>query len=190
MAKLTDLKALVDAARGNGAASSASAPAPPKRPARRARGRSRGHETIALPDATSPPRSTPTATSTSRTRSPTSRACRRATAPPPRDPAPRRSRALRMEDERDALEMSKYGVEPSPHSWDIGQELEARADVPAARARHRHPRQAATRALGGPERARSARDEHRRGARRARRFPARSAQPAVCAACASFTARD
>ena len=32
---------------------------------------------------------------------------------------------LRIEDERDALEMSKYGVEPAPHSWDIGQELEA-----------------------------------------------------------------
>ena len=31
----------------------------------------------------------------------------------------------RIEDERDALEMSKYGAEPSPHSWDIGQELEA-----------------------------------------------------------------
>ena len=31
----------------------------------------------------------------------------------------------RLEDERDALEMSKYGVEPAPHAWDIGQELEA-----------------------------------------------------------------
>jgi DNA-nicking Smr family endonuclease len=31
---------------------------------------------------------------------------------------------LRIEDERDALEMSKYGVEPSPHTWDIGQELD------------------------------------------------------------------
>jgi len=30
----------------------------------------------------------------------------------------------RIEDERDALEMSKYGVEPSPDAWDIGQELE------------------------------------------------------------------
>lgn len=32
---------------------------------------------------------------------------------------------FRIEDERDALELSKYGAEPSPHSWDIGQELEA-----------------------------------------------------------------
>jgi DNA-nicking Smr family endonuclease len=31
----------------------------------------------------------------------------------------------RLEDERDALEMSKYGAEPAPHTWDIGQELEA-----------------------------------------------------------------
>jgi DNA-nicking Smr family endonuclease len=31
----------------------------------------------------------------------------------------------RLEDERDALEMSKYGAEPAPHTWEIGQELEA-----------------------------------------------------------------
>jgi len=31
---------------------------------------------------------------------------------------------LRMEDEREALELSKYGAEPAPHSWDIGQELD------------------------------------------------------------------
>ena len=31
----------------------------------------------------------------------------------------------RLEDERDALEMSKYGAEPAPHTWDIGQEHEA-----------------------------------------------------------------
>src|SRR3982751_7070073 len=30
----------------------------------------------------------------------------------------------RIDDERDALEMSKYGGEPSPHAWDIGQEIE------------------------------------------------------------------
>jgi DNA-nicking Smr family endonuclease len=28
-------------------------------------------------------------------------------------------------DELDALEMSKYGAEPSPHAWDVGQEIEA-----------------------------------------------------------------
>jgi len=31
----------------------------------------------------------------------------------------------RIADEQDALQMSKYGAEPSPQSWDIGQELEA-----------------------------------------------------------------
>lgn len=30
----------------------------------------------------------------------------------------------RMQDEREALELSKYGAEPAPHAWDIGQELE------------------------------------------------------------------
>jgi DNA-nicking Smr family endonuclease len=35
-------------------------------------------------------------------------------------PVPRQ----RIADERDALEMSKYGNEPTPQSWDIGQELE------------------------------------------------------------------
>jgi DNA-nicking Smr family endonuclease len=30
----------------------------------------------------------------------------------------------RIEDEREVLELSKYGTEPAPHSWDIGQELE------------------------------------------------------------------
>lgn len=40
-------------------------------------------------------------------------------------PQPAAIPRLRIEDERDALEMSKYGAEPSPHSWDIGQELEA-----------------------------------------------------------------
>ena len=35
-------------------------------------------------------------------------------------PVPRQ----RIADERDALQMSKYGREPAPHSWEIGQELE------------------------------------------------------------------
>jgi len=33
--------------------------------------------------------------------------------------------AQRMADERDVLLQSKYGNEPAPHSWEIGQELEA-----------------------------------------------------------------
>jgi DNA-nicking Smr family endonuclease len=39
-------------------------------------------------------------------------------------PRPAPIPAQRMEDERDALEMSKYGAEPAPHTWEIGQELE------------------------------------------------------------------
>jgi DNA-nicking Smr family endonuclease len=30
----------------------------------------------------------------------------------------------RIQDERDVLELAKYGTEPAPHTWDIGQELE------------------------------------------------------------------
>lgn len=30
----------------------------------------------------------------------------------------------RLQDEREVLELAKYGTEPAPHSWDIGQELE------------------------------------------------------------------
>ncbi|HEY7787627.1 MAG TPA: Smr/MutS family protein [Casimicrobiaceae bacterium] len=49
--------------------------------------------------------------------------------PPHNRVAPTRERPtpqprLRMDDERDALRMSKYGAEPAPHSWEIGQELE------------------------------------------------------------------
>ena len=40
-------------------------------------------------------------------------------------PRPAPVATQRLEDERDALEMSKYGAEPAPHTWDIGQELEA-----------------------------------------------------------------
>jgi DNA-nicking Smr family endonuclease len=49
---------------------------------------------------------------------------------PPRNRAPStRARPApharsRIEDEREVLELSKYGAEPAPHSWDIGQELE------------------------------------------------------------------
>ncbi len=49
-------------------------------------------------------------------------ASRNATARTRERPAPIAQR--RIDDERDALEMSKYGAEPSPQSWDIGQELE------------------------------------------------------------------
>ncbi len=115
MAKLADLKALLDAKR-------AATPAAPKAPAR-------------APSA--PP--APSAASSRRAVAaskhaqgdvdlgaafadvaPIKRANRARHAPTPPSPVPRQ----RIADERDALEASKYGAEPAPHAWDIGQELE------------------------------------------------------------------
>jgi DNA-nicking Smr family endonuclease len=42
----------------------------------------------------------------------------------PTRPRPTPHARSRIEDEREALELSKYGAEPAPQSWDIGQELE------------------------------------------------------------------
>lgn len=39
-------------------------------------------------------------------------------------PRPTAIPRYRIADEQEALQLSKYGAEPSPHSWDIGQELE------------------------------------------------------------------
>ena len=121
MAKLTDLKALVDAARGNGAASGASAPTPSKRPAR----------APAAVAAVTKPSVVRRHVAAKHGDIDIAHAFADVTRLPPRNraastrPRPAAVARLRMEDERDALEISKYGVEPSPHSWDIGQELEA-----------------------------------------------------------------
>jgi DNA-nicking Smr family endonuclease len=119
MPKLGDLKALVDAARERAARTSATTPGGPggaaheharamtKTPARRHIGAAKHADgdvdlAQAFADVTRlPPRN----------RAPATRA--RPT------PVPR----LRIEDERAALELSKYGTEPA-HGWDIGQELE------------------------------------------------------------------
>ena len=42
----------------------------------------------------------------------------------PSRPRPRPIARQRIDDERDALQASKYGAEPSPQAWDIGQEQE------------------------------------------------------------------
>ena len=116
MAKLADLKSLVQAARARHAATEArrDPPAPPATPKRPATPKQRlasakhadGDVDIAdaFADVTPLPRRNTVAGSRERP------------APIPRQ---------RIEDERDALELSKYGAEPSPQSWDIGQELEA-----------------------------------------------------------------
>ena len=78
-----------------------------------------------LAGAASPPPSTPTATSTSRAHSPTSSGCRRRTRRRRIVRARRRSPASASPTRRDALQASKYGAEPAPHSWEIGQELES-----------------------------------------------------------------
>ncbi len=130
MAKLTELKSLLDAARSADTA----AATPPKRSDAKARAAA-----VALNATAAPPRPAKIAAVK---RHPASAKhadgdidIREAFADvarlPPRNRAsPTRSQPTplprsRIEDERDALEMSKYGAEPSPQSWDIGQELEA-----------------------------------------------------------------
>jgi DNA-nicking Smr family endonuclease len=115
MAKLSDLKTLLD--RVTEAASPAAAPVAPARPRRgpqpratQKRDSAGGKHTdgdidlgAAFADVTRMP-------------------ARNRIAPARTRPAPHpRSR---IEDEREALELSKYGAEPAPHSWDIGQEIE------------------------------------------------------------------
>lgn len=128
MAKLSDLRSLIEAAHGAGADSRV----PVARPASAAPSRPRSAVPAAAPAANG-----------------SSARCRVSAAkhadgdidiaqafadvmrlPPGNRAAPARPRPLTiprhtLEDERDALEMSKYGAEPSPQSWDIGQELEA-----------------------------------------------------------------
>ena len=41
------------------------------------------------------------------------------------NPRPKPIAHQRLRDEQDALETSKYGAEPAPHAWDIGQETES-----------------------------------------------------------------
>ncbi len=113
MAKLTDLKAMLDAARAARDARAEEAPARPHHRAaaasmRRALGASKHADgdidlSQAFADVTRLPPST------------------RATIHRPRPaPLPRQ----RIADDRDALLASKYGDDPAPASWDIGQELE------------------------------------------------------------------
>jgi DNA-nicking Smr family endonuclease len=115
VAKLDELKALYDAARS---APAASAPAA-KRQAAPAASHARSHkrEVAASKHADGDVDLAKAFADVQRLA-----ARNKAAIPRPR-PAPVPSQ--RIEDEREALELSKYGAEPAPHSWDIGQELEA-----------------------------------------------------------------
>ncbi len=112
MAKLEDLKKLVDAAR-----SAEAAQAPQPAPAASVAA-SNGRPRRAAPPP--PPAAFDLAQAFADVRP--LRASKRAANPPPR-PAP--IARQRLADEADALTASKYGVEPAPTAWDIGQEQEA-----------------------------------------------------------------
>ncbi|HEX6138701.1 MAG TPA: Smr/MutS family protein [Casimicrobiaceae bacterium] len=126
MAKLTDLKALLDAARANATRAAPHRGGAPRR------------ATAGTQD--QPPNAHPANRSSGKRHVAAAKhadgdvdlrqAFADVTRLPPRNrAAPSRSRPapvarLRMEDERTALELSKYGAEPAPTAWDIGQELE------------------------------------------------------------------
>jgi DNA-nicking Smr family endonuclease len=116
MAKLSDLKKLVDAAKAaspDKGVRPAPAPQPPRAPVpasphRAIAAQKHAAGDIDLAQAFADVDRLPPST-------------RRPHAPPRPAPIPRHTLA----DERDALAASKYGDEPAPQTWDIGQELEA-----------------------------------------------------------------
>jgi DNA-nicking Smr family endonuclease len=111
MAKLADLKKLVDAARATGAARPAPAAKPAPKPisAKRAIAASRHADgDIDLAQAFADVQPLPQG---SRVRH----------APPRPAPIPKQ----RIADDEDALLASKYGAEPAPDTWEVGQEHEA-----------------------------------------------------------------
>jgi DNA-nicking Smr family endonuclease len=111
MAKLEDLKKLVDAARSSGAAE----PAPQVTPV------TAGSR---APERATPPPPSPVAFDLAQAFADVQRlpASKRAANLRPR-PAPIAKQ--RLADEADALTASKYGAEPAPTAWEIGQEQEA-----------------------------------------------------------------
>jgi DNA-nicking Smr family endonuclease len=119
MAKLTDLKALLDARRNTEPAAAPASVPSPRRPARGATSHVAGAAKRRV-----------AATKHAEGDVDLGQAFADVARLPPRNrAAPTRSRPtplprLRIEDERAALELSKYGAEPAPQTWDIGQELE------------------------------------------------------------------
>ena len=110
MAKLAELKSLIQTARARhgGDRARKDAPALPATPKRRVAAAKHANRDIDIADAFADVTPLPARNSIARSGE--------RPAPIPRQ---------RIEDERDALALSKYGAEPSPQSWDIGQELEA-----------------------------------------------------------------
>jgi DNA-nicking Smr family endonuclease len=137
MAKLDDLKALLDAARARAAAAGATTPhratATPRRPG------STPHRPVAgvrpanpgTPAPPAPGRRGVAATKHADGDVDLARAFADVKRlPPPNKAAPHRPRPApiarqRLADEADALQASKYGAEPAPHSWEVGQEFES-----------------------------------------------------------------
>jgi len=117
MAKLSDLKKLVDAARAQAPAAPPSPATAPKSGAGRAAQAPAPHRALAAQKHASGDIDLATAFADV-TPLPPSRRVRHAVARP--EPIPKQ----RLADERDALLASKYGAEPAPQTWDIGQELE------------------------------------------------------------------
>lgn len=117
MAKLSDLKALIDAKR-------ASEPPAPKAPAVPAARPAAAHAPTVAPRraiaATKHAEGDVDLKAAFADVSPIKPVNRARIAAPDPAPVPRH----RLADERDALEASKYGDDPAPQSWDIGQEHE------------------------------------------------------------------
>ena len=110
MAKLSDLKKLVDDARAKADASATRRPPAPRAPAPR--------RTLAAGKHTAGDVDIDAAFADVQKLPPSTRARH---APPRPVPIPRQ----RLADDADALAASKYGAEPAPETWEIGQEFEA-----------------------------------------------------------------
>jgi DNA-nicking Smr family endonuclease len=122
VAKLTDLRTLLDAARAGASASLAPAAEIPRTPARSA-------DNEPVTNRTSAKRQVAAAKHADgdvdlrQAFADVTRIAPRNRATPTR-PRPTPVARQRMADERTVLELAKYGAEPAPHAWDIGQELE------------------------------------------------------------------
>jgi DNA-nicking Smr family endonuclease len=124
VAKLSDLRSLVDTAREHGADARATEARPAAAPSRQPPAARATTRAAAPRRQVSPGRHADGDIDIAKAFADVTRLPPRNRAAPTR-PRPTTIPRLRIEDERNALELSKYGTEPSPTSWDIGQELEA-----------------------------------------------------------------